>query len=34
VQLGLDPASTYSAELTVTWDGGETACRSEKPTSL
>jgi hypothetical protein len=34
VQLGLDGASQYSAELTVTWEGGESACRSEKPTSL
>jgi hypothetical protein len=34
VQLGLDGASKYSAELTVKWQGGETACRSEPGTSL
>jgi len=34
VQLGLDRASSYSAELTVKWEGGETACRSEPQTSL
>ena len=34
VQLGLDRASTYSAELTVKWKGGETACKTERPSSL
>ena len=34
VGLGLDRASTYSAELTVTWAGGGTACRSEPATAL
>ena len=34
VQLGLDRASTYSAELKVKWKGGETACRSEPATAL
>jgi hypothetical protein len=34
VQLGLDRASTYSAELTVKWQGGETACANQPGTSL